>query len=206
MAETRTRNWVAMLYPESAPNDWQTLLADCCVPAMVSPLHDQDINATGEPKKPHYHIILCFAGVKSREQVATICDKFGAVNPMRCDNIQGYARYLIHKDNPEKAQYNSEDIRCFSGADWSAIMKTSADRYRVIGEIVDFARMNNVRFYDDLLAYCKANNQEWFEIVIDNTLVIKSVCVSIATRTKETDSVRSVDRLSKIPVEFNSAE
>lgn len=185
MTTNRTRNWVCVVYPESAPNNWTEILASECVPAIVSPLHNKDVNPTGEPKKPHYHVILQFAGVKSRDQVIDICNKFGGVGPGPCSNIQGYARYLIHKDNPEKAQYDSQDVQCFSGADWSELIKTSKDRYDTLAQIIDYINSNDICYYSDLITYCKDNKREWFEICCDNTVLLKGICLSKATKKKE---------------------
>ena len=56
----RTRNFATVVYPESAPADWMERLDQCHVAALVSPLHDRDTNPSGEPKKPHYHVLLMF--------------------------------------------------------------------------------------------------------------------------------------------------
>ena len=52
----RTRSYATVVYPESAP-DFLERLNDLKVPCFVSPLHDKDFNPTGEPKKPHYHVL-----------------------------------------------------------------------------------------------------------------------------------------------------
>lgn len=65
----RTRNYATVVYPESAVEGWQDILVDQFVPAFISPLHDLDVNPDGEAKKPHYHVIVMFEGVKTREQV-----------------------------------------------------------------------------------------------------------------------------------------
>ena len=41
----RFRNFATVVYPESAPADWLTVLDSLHVPAFVSPLHDADVNA-----------------------------------------------------------------------------------------------------------------------------------------------------------------
>ena len=78
MSENRKRNWVFVLYPESAPENWREQLRDMLVPGFISPLHDKDVNADGTPKKPHWHVILTFKGLKSYEQVKAITDKLNA--------------------------------------------------------------------------------------------------------------------------------
>ncbi len=49
--ETRKRNWVFVVYPDSAPENWREMLRDIHVPGYVSPLHEDDYNADGEKKK-----------------------------------------------------------------------------------------------------------------------------------------------------------
>ena len=61
----RTRNFATVVYPESAPENWQDILVEQFVPAFISPLHDKDINPTGEIKKEHYHILIMFDSVKT---------------------------------------------------------------------------------------------------------------------------------------------
>ena len=66
--DTRTRVWTFLVYPDSAPENWRDLLDEQHIEFIVSPLHDRDINPTGEPKKPHWHLMLTFEGKKSYEQ------------------------------------------------------------------------------------------------------------------------------------------
>ena len=42
--KTRAKDWTFIVYPESAPEDWRSILADRLqVKAIISPLHDKDI-------------------------------------------------------------------------------------------------------------------------------------------------------------------
>ena len=178
MSLTRTRNFVTIVYPESAPSNWREMLAETCVPAIVSPLHDKDMNPDGEPKKPHWHVMLMFPGVKSLEQVTGLCKQFGGIKPQIVSSVQGQARYLIHKDNPEKYQYKPGEIECFSGADWSEIVKTSRDRYDTLEAIIAFMDEKKMFSYYNLVNYCRLNNRQWFEVVCDNTVLLKGLCQS----------------------------
>lgn len=110
----RTRNFATVVYPESAPENWFDILAEMKIPAFVSPLHNMDVNPTGEVKKEHYHVMIMFEGVKTVEQALDVFRQIGGVE--YCEQIQslrGYARYLCHLDNPEKHQYNTEDVISF---------------------------------------------------------------------------------------------
>ena len=64
-SNVKKRNWAFVLYPESAPDDWIEQLRQTGLQCAISPLHDKDIDPTGEPKKAHYHIILCYSGPTS---------------------------------------------------------------------------------------------------------------------------------------------
>lgn len=178
MPVNRFRNFSTIVYPESAPTNWRELLAEICVPAIVSPLHDKDINPDGEPKKAHWHVMLLFPGVKTLQQVTDLCKKFGGIKPQDVPSVQGLARYLIHKDDPHKAQYNPNEIECFSGADWSEIVKTSRDRYDTLEDIIAFMDERKIFSYYDLVNYCRLNNRQWFEVCCDNTVLLKGLCMS----------------------------
>lgn len=170
----RTRNFATVVYPESAPSEWQSILSQQFIPSFISPLHDKDVNPTGEPKKPHYHVMLMYDGVKSLEQVSEVIQLIGGVGLEVVQSLRGYARYLCHLDNPDKAQYLPEDVRCLSGADYVGVIGLAIDKYKAIGEIIDFCEDNNIVSYYDLLNYCRAERFDWFRVLCDNgTYVIK---------------------------------
>lgn len=93
LGRSRTRNFATVVYPDSAPEGWQELLVQQFVPALVSPLHDRDINPTGEPKKPHYHVILAFDNVKTIEQAQEVFSVIGGVGCEPVKSLRAYTRY-----------------------------------------------------------------------------------------------------------------
>lgn len=70
----RYRNFATVVYPDSAPPNWLDILSEHKVPAFVSPLHDSDVNPTGENKKAHFHVMLMFDGVKTLVQAKEVFD------------------------------------------------------------------------------------------------------------------------------------
>lgn len=168
----RTRNFATVVYPESAPEDWQDILAGQFIPAFISPLHDKDINPGGEPKKPHYHVMIMFEGVKTKEQAEAIFKLIGGVGCEVVNSMRGYGRYLCHLDNPEKAQYKQEDVRCLSGADYIAVIGLVLDKYKAISEMIDFCQLNDIVSYSDLLEYCRTERFDWFRVLCDNGTVV----------------------------------
>lgn len=179
--DTRTRNFACVVYPESAPKDWQEILSKHFVPAFVSPLHDKDINPTGESKKAHYHVMLMFEGKKSVEQVTEIFKSIGGVGCEKINSIRGYARYLCHLDNPEKVQYSPEHVRSFCGADYNGVIGLATDKYKAIGEMIDYCEENDITSYSELLLYCRQERFDWFRVLCDNgTVVVKEYLKSRA--------------------------
>lgn len=122
----KKRNWAFVLYPESAPEDWFERLQKKGLQGAVSPLHDKDLNADGEPKKAHYHVIVTYSGPTSFNVVKSLCDELNCPVPQPLEQIRGYYRYLTHKDNPEKAQYSDDDIRILNGFDIRDYVELSA--------------------------------------------------------------------------------
>ncbi len=168
----RTRNFATVVYPESAPENWLEILGEMKIAAFVSPLHDRDVNPDGELKKPHYHVLLMFDGVKTVEQALELFEQIGGVGREQVQSIRGYARYLCHMDNPEKAQYASEDVRCFGGADYVSTIGLATDKYKAIGEMIDFCEEHDVVSFSDLLRVCRFEHYDWFRVLCDNGTVV----------------------------------
>lgn len=111
----KKRNWAFVAYPESLPSNWFDLLRATGLQCAISPLHDKDMEPTGEIKKPHYHGILCYSGPTSFNVVKCLTDKLNAPIPQALEQVRGYYRYFTHKDNPEKAQYDENEIQTING-------------------------------------------------------------------------------------------
>lgn len=191
MSASRVRTWSTIVYPESCVEKWQEVLAAECVPSIISPLHDKDINPDGTPKKPHWHVMFLYAGKKSQLQVMELCTKIGGVLPIPVSDRVAMARYFVHKDNPSKYQYDEKDIVSLSGADYYDLTMTSKDRYDTLIEIIDYLHNNKVMYYSDLLDYCLASdNSRWFKVCCDNTVLLRGYCVSASTKKKDLEDVR----------------
>ena len=165
---TRTRNYATVVYPESAPNDWIEILTQQFVPCFISPLHDKDTNPTGEPKKPHYHVLIAFDGVKTSDQAKAIFEKIGGVGCEVVQSLRGYARYLCHLDNPEKAQYDTRDVRCLSGTNYDSVIGLPTDKYQAIRDMIKFCEENDIISYRKLLLYAECERDDWFKVLCDN--------------------------------------
>lgn len=171
---SRARNFACMVYPESASENWLDILTEQKIPAFVSPLHEDDIDPQNQKKKPHFHVMVMFEGMKSDDQVKEIFDKIGGVGMERVNSIRGYARYLCHLDNPEKAKYNIEDVKSLAGADYFSTITLPTDKYNAIGEMMDHCVRNKIVSYAQLLMYTREFRFDWFKILCDSaTFVMK---------------------------------
>lgn len=164
----RTRNFATIVYPDSAPDSWISILQEQCVPAFISPIHDLDFNPTGEPKKKHFHVMIMFDGVKTVEQAKEIFDLIGGTGVEIVKSIRAYSRYLCHLDNEDKPKYAVDDVISCAGADYQSIISSSSDKYTAISEIIDFCMESNIDSYAKLIIYAKNNRSDWFRVLCDN--------------------------------------
>ncbi len=179
--DNRTRNFACVVYPDSAPSDWLDIISESKIPVMISPLHDKDFNPSRlpngdpEPKKPHYHVMACYDNKKTMEQAKEFFDSFGGVGCEVVNSLRGYARYLCHLDNPEKAQYSVDDVKAFGGADFVTAIGLPTDKYKAIREMIEWCKSEDIVLYSDLLEFASVNRSDWFRVLCDNgTVVIMS--------------------------------
>lgn len=168
----RTKNWATVLYEESSKENWLEILKESHIPALISPIHDRDKTEDGKLKKAHRHILILFDGQKTYEQAKEVFDSIGGVGVEKVESIRGYTRYLSHMDNPEKAQYDPKEVIALSGANYEFLIELPGNKYRVIGEVLEYCMENNVHSYANLLLYAKNENPEWFSVLCDNAHTI----------------------------------
>lgn len=178
----KKRNWAMVLYPESAPEDWRDQLRKTGLQCAVSPLHDKDTNADGEPKKSHYHVILCYSGPTSFSVVERLTKQLGQPIPQPLEQVRGYYRYLTHADNPEKAQYSAAEIETINGfdiRDFVEMTKSEVTRYK--RELLAFIRDNDLMEYADLLDVLLDGGEttaDLFEVASNHTLFLTKYIAS----------------------------
>lgn len=152
MSNVKKRNWAFIVYTESVCKDWINILQLRGVACAISPLHNKDINPTGEVKKEHYHVILSFGNPTTFKNVSEISDSVGGVMPIPLDSVTGYYRYLTHKDNPEKAQYNEEEIILLNGFDPVELL-TETEITSRLKQIIAIIQLNGICEFQDLVDY-----------------------------------------------------
>lgn len=170
-ANTKKRNWAFVLYPESAPEDWEEQLQKTGLQCVISPLHNQDLDATEEVKKSHYHIILSYSGPTSFNIVKKLCDSLNCPIPIPLEQVRGMYRYLTHKDNPDKYQYDEKDIKTINGFNISDFVEITKSEVLIIKRqlqklIID---MNFIE-YSDFMDYMLDNAEnDQYDVACNNT-------------------------------------
>ena len=166
----RTRNYATIIYPgDSAPDNWQELLAEAKIPMFISPLHDKDVNPDGTPKKPHRHVMVMYDSVKTKEQAEMFFKTVNGVGLEVVNSIRGYARYLCHLDNPEKYQYSIDEVISYGGADYINAIGTYADKEKACREMMNFIEENDITCFSDLSLYASINRSAWFSALVNNS-------------------------------------
>ena len=161
----RTRYYTWIVYPDSAPEGWKNLVDEYHLPWACSPLHENDVNPDGTPKKPHWHCMLCFDSLKTREQAEEItsCTRGTIAQPLH-GTPRTMIRYFAHLDNPDKAQYRFEDIEKHGGLDISEYKHTStASDMDLLKAMIAYIVDADVTEYEDLVLYAMHNEPDWFE-------------------------------------------
>lgn len=177
MKKITGRSWAFVMYPESMPDNWEEIISSTGLPMAISPLHDKDIDPTGDPKKPHYHVICYYENPTTYNSVKTnVCDKLNATIPQKLECIRGMYRYHIHIDNPEKYQYDDRDRRLFNGFDVDSANKlTRTEVLKMLLEVYSFCNDNNICEYSDLVTILKDSNMiQMLDVITFNTLPVRT--------------------------------
>ncbi len=181
MAEnTKKRTWTFVLYPESAPEDWREKIRLSGLVAAVSPLHDKDINPTGEAKKPHYHILLVYSGPTTYNSVAKFTASLNSTIPQALESVRGMYRYFSHKYNPEKYQYDEREITTINGFNIADLVElTKGEVNELKAQILQIVEDNNIEEYSALVRiFNTPDTRAEFDIVVNNTFFFNAYITS----------------------------
>lgn len=191
--EVKKRNWAFVAYPESLPTDWIEQLQATGLQVAISPLHDRDFDPTGELKKPHYHVILCYAGPTSYNVVKGLTDSLNCPIPQPLEQVRGYYRYFTHMDNPEKYQYSPDTIQTINGFSIMDFVElTKSEVLTVKRKLQSLIREKNILEYSDFMDYLQdsENMEQEYDVASNNTYFFEKYISS--RRNKQGVKVSSV--------------
>ena len=170
----RVRNWSWIVYPDSAPENWRSILDETGEKWIESPLHDKDINeTTNEIKKPHWHIIVSFKNKKSYEQALDIAKQLNSPDPIKVASLQGAVQYLWHRNNPEKYQYKPSEIIAHGGADIRKYLTaTGGDKIKILAEMQDWIDETGCTEFHELARYARNERfDDWYDVIATQSTV-----------------------------------
>ena len=204
----RYRCYTFLVYPDSAPADWLDRLRAFHVPMYVSPLHDHDIDEDGQPKKPHYHVMVLFdtqKGIDACDEI--IEDVKGVKPPMKIFIVaspRAYARYLLHLDDPGKyPYYKTETVTELSGIDpydEFCMSKSQKDfeEQQTMQDIQDYLEKHEIfNFAVACELARRTDNTEWFQCLKVNAYYFHSWCKSHNDPSWNADHLRLQEILEK---------
>lgn len=180
----RTRCYATIVYPNNkgnediglspTPDNWIDILRSFNVPCFISPLHDQDHDPSDDhEKKPHYHVMIMFDGVKTIRQFDAIRNAIGGVGYYIIDSISGYARYLCHLDHPHKHQYPTSGVTSLCGADYESCIGDLYNRKNCIIQMQDFIDRTGCVSFSQLARFARKYEYDWYSCLMDNSFFIR---------------------------------
>jgi len=185
---SKTRNWAFIVYPESAPEGWQGILADTHLPAFISPLHDRDTDENGVVKKPHFHVVIMTDGPITQKRANELIEPYcGTKSAEYINSLRAFVRYLAHMDSPEKAQYDHLEIVALSGADLTNTIKlnhSDNDKYRIIGEIIRYCEEAEIVEFSALTKYAMSVRDDWLPVIVEKSYFMTQFLASLRYSTR----------------------
>lgn len=195
---TKGKYFCCVLYPDSLSYDTDNLIKSLAgehLTFAVSPIHDRDIESDGTLKKAHYHLLIAYSSATTLSNIRGWFNACGMpysdLHSVRiCASGVGYYRYLTHKDNPEKAQYNDCDIRVFNDSDelFKKFSKTASDKIDDLVRIFRIVDELNTISFHDLIQYLMLNERELFKMVTSSSAL--AICIKEYQRSLEYDLKR----------------
>ena len=209
----RSSKWAFIVYPDSAPAEWKSILQHSFVASAVSPLHSPEPES-GEERKKHYHVLLDYDSLKSFDQVKSLAICLNASNPVIINNPSGYYQYMIHYNNPEKEQFKDgfNAIEKYNGFDSDKLENFTKKQIRAFkADITKIIEKACITEYEVLVSYLRDNNDVenydiYFDLVTSNTIFFNTYICSRRNRLKKQEVESISKRLEKIEQKIKKQE
>ena len=190
---TKSKYFCALLYPDCTTYDTEKLikaLAEEHLTFAVSPIHDKDVDDDGSLKKGHFHLLLAYSSATTLNNIRGWFNVCGMpeseLHSVRiCASGVGYYRYLTHKDNPEKVQYDDHDIRVFNDSDelFKKFSKTASEKIDDLVRIFQIVDELNTISFHSLIQYLMLNDRDLFKLITSSSAL--AICVKEYQRSLE---------------------
>lgn len=151
------RNFTLILYPEDKTH-MEALEKiqknyDC---AFI--LHNKDVTEDGEIKKEHYHCVLR-VGANPRWRSAVAEELKLSLSHIEGCNLEKQLRYLIHFDNPDKYQYDIEEVKGnLKKRVKESINKDKMTEVEKVGKIIEYIENSKKKIrISEISLWCNEN-------------------------------------------------
>lgn len=191
----KSKYFCCLLYPDSTTYNMHSIIKALAQEHMtfaLSPIHDRDVEDDGSLKKGHFHLLLAYSSATTLNNIRGWFKACGMpetdLHSVRvCASGVGYYRYLTHKDNPEKAQYNDKDISIFNDFDeiFKKFSQTSSDKTDSLIRIFQIADELNTISFHELIQYLMLNERDLFKMITSSSAL--AICVKEYQRSLEYD-------------------
>ena len=199
---TKARNFTFIIYPESIPEDWQSLLEKIDIPMAISPLHDKDeterkdltedeqkiIEDGGKVyKKPHYHVLYVAKNAVTLESVRNKIKRALGNKALShveiVDGIESVYKYLTHESKDaikkNKHKYDSQDIIHLNDFDIERYIFLDESQKRSLkNDLLSIVKNEHIVNVIDLMSFLDIYGEEYG---IDNINYVQDVITSNAS-------------------------
>lgn len=196
----KSKYFCCILYPDSTTYDVDKLvksLSEEHLTFALSPIHDRDFEDDGSLKKAHFHLLLAYSSATTLSNIRGWFNACGMpeseLHSVRvCASGVGYFRYLTHKDNPEKYQYDDKDIRVFNDSEelFKKFSKTSSEKINDLVRIFQIVDELNTISFRCLIQYLMLNERDLFKMLTSSSAL--AICVKEYQRSFEYDLKRGL--------------
>lgn len=174
----KSRAFALILYPQEDNTHYSALLKICDIYKYAFIEHTKDIyeedeeHAKGELKKPHMHIIIKFDNARHKSKIAKELNL--EENYIQKANFVAYTRYLIHKDDPLKYQYDEKEIFTNIPQEVHSALTLKGDYKRNnTNQVLEYIQQNKTINFYNLVMWAKENGQ--LEEISKNAYLYKNI-------------------------------
>ena len=173
--DIKGRNWLFIVYADSAPADWKQRLADTGLAFAVSPYHDSDENPDGSPKKAHWHVIVSYGNTTTYRNIKELRAITHGPFPLPCRSVAGAYAYFTHKNNPEKFQYDKALIERYNGFEKAL---EANEVTAIMNELTHYILLQDVTEYAELLVCVMTMDGDYQSVAQSHTLYFDRLITS----------------------------
>lgn len=168
------RYWKFLLYPDSCGGGWVNdveydglldRLEELNVQLFCSPIHNRDLDASGNYKKPHMHVLCYVPGKKSYRQMLELLTGFGVNIVIPVDDHEVDEQYWCHlncRNKTAKPEYPVEDCVSLNGYTPTGLLKER--HHSALAQLWRLVEDNGIIYFCDLMNEVMTN---WPNLIED---------------------------------------